>query len=97
MTAAKRSMLGNSGGARLIDLDPMVRHLGSHLRALPVEDDLVGLLPGHVAINAVFCKGMAGPGEGCRVRLVTAQAALRKVSHVVLRGVNIVASEAGHV
>jgi hypothetical protein len=36
-----------------IDLDPMVPHLGSHLLAGEIEDDKVGLLLGHVAIDAI--------------------------------------------
>ena len=74
----------------------MVPHLRPHLLSGKVEDDQVGFLPGHVAINAVgsdwvirFCKGRG-------VWFVAAQAPLRELSQIVLRGMNIMACEAGH-
>ena len=79
-----------------VNLDPVIRHLRSQFRSLPIEDYLVGLLPGHVAINAIFRKRMPWSGEGCRFRFVAAKAALRKLGHVVLRSMNIVAGEAMH-
>ena len=94
---AETSTVHRTGIGRWVNLDPVVRHLRSQLRSLPIENYLVGLLPGHVATNAIFRKRMPWPGEGCRSRFVAAKAALRKLGHVVLRCMNVVASEAGHV
>ena len=79
-----------------IDLDPMVPHLRPHLLAREIEDDEVGLLLRHVAIDAIVCDFVIRPGKGRGVRFVATQAALGELSRIVLRGMNVVAGEAGH-
>jgi hypothetical protein len=90
-------MIRSGSGGCWIDFDPVISHFWSYLRGLPVEDDQICLLLGHVAINAIVCDGMVCPREGRGIRFVAAQAALRKFGHVVLRGMDVVAGEAGYV
>ena len=59
-----------------INLDPMVPHLWPHFLAGEIENDEVGFLPGHVAVNAVFGDWMVCFGKGRGVWLVAGEATL---------------------
>src|SRR6202012_6094932 len=84
---------GHSG----IDLDPVAPHLRSFSRALPIEDNHVGLLLRHMAVDAVRRDGMIGAGEGRRIGLMKVQAPLREPRKIVLRGMNVMARDTGHI
>jgi hypothetical protein len=48
---------------RSIDFDEMASHFGSHSLALKVENDQVGLLFRHMAVDAILRDGVTGFGE----------------------------------
>jgi hypothetical protein len=63
---------GHSG----IDFDPVAPHLRSFFRSLPIENNHVGFLLRHMAVDAVRRDWMIRTGEGWRIGLMTAQASL---------------------
>ena len=79
-----------------IHLYPMISHFWFDTLAGEIENDEVGLLFRHVAIDAVAHQGMIGFQEDRGTRLVTTQAALGELGEIMLRFVDIVAGQAGH-
>ena len=74
----------------------MRANLGSFLVALPVKDNEIRVLFWHVAINTVASGLMTRLRESIRSRFVAAQTTLRERLQIVLLGVDVMASEAGH-
>jgi hypothetical protein len=75
----------------------MVAHQGPRSAALGIKNNETGLLPGHVAINAIlgdFISQLREPAAACR--LMAAQAALRERRVVPLRRVHVMARRARH-
>ena len=78
-----------------VNFDPVTAYSGLDLLAVPVKDNEVRLLRGHVAIDTVAGGAMIF-GKPWGLRLMAAETDLPKLSHIVLRDMYIVTGEAGH-
>ena len=67
-----------------IHFDPVVPHQRFDLFAREIEDDEVGFLFRHVAVDAVGGELVIGFGEGGGIRFVAGETALRELFEVVL-------------
>jgi len=75
----------------------MIAYFWFYLPAIGIRHDEIGLLPGHVAVNAVARDLTAAPGKDpIAFNLVAGKTALRKCGEIVLRYMDVVASRTGH-
>src|SRR5579864_2365906 len=74
----------------------MIPNLGFFLVAFPIEDNQIRVLLRHVAIDAVAVGLVMHFRKSIGSRFVAAQTTLGERREIVLSGVNIVTSEAGH-
>src|SRR5215216_5256707 len=81
-----------------IDADPVVPDVRPRLLSQEVEDDEVGRLERHVAVDAApgQCRVAALGKETAALHLVAGETAPGELGHVALRAVDVVAGEAGH-
>jgi len=68
-----------------------------HHRAFPIEDDEIGFLLRHVAIDTVAGERMVRARKGSGTGFVARQAFLREFREIVLRSMHIMAGDAGHI
>lgn len=83
-------------GCRAVDFYPMTSHLGPGLFTIPVKNYEICLLLRHMTINAVARDLVIQLWEHSGFRFVATQTTLRERCQIMLAGVNVVTSQAGH-